>query len=455
MACGTIAFGSAEPQADIPIVVEVWAIKTSDRRNAITVTMLVNRTPVTSPLHAYRSDKAISLDGCGLSHYYPDTPTKGAYDIAINITTPFCPITSDGKAPNLRPFGNVIAEALAKATRKAQRAAPAEKKVSQKQVVLENLAKAIKDASGNGKYLFGERQPFYVLRPIVLEQTGHELLIGNYKSIITDYENGPIPRMYRDPRGSIYHPHKKETITLGDLMVQNYKRPPWCFNKLVYIEKEGFSQALMEDGWPERHDCMLMSSKGFSTRAARDLVDKLAQHDEPVTIFCVHDSDAFGGLIFQTFAEATKARGARKIEIINLGFDPWEAVQMGLEVETFDPSPKHIPVANYVSNRRYFGPRDNGPFWEEWLQTHRVELNAMTMPQFFDWLNRKMEEHGTGKLIPPPTVITAELESLLKDAVAEAVIKRILREAKSDRQIAKVTTTLVHADDVTQEWGDV
>ena len=38
---------------------------------------------------------------------------------------------------------------------------------------------------------------------------------------------------------------------------------------------------------------------------------------------------------------------------------------------------------------------------DEWLQTHRVELNAMTTPQFIAWLDRKMAEHGDGKLVPP------------------------------------------------------
>jgi DNA topoisomerase VI subunit A len=100
--------------------------------------------------------------------------------------------------------------------------------------------------------------------------------------------------MYREPRGSIYHPHTGEDIPLGTLTVEDYERPIWTYNKLLYVEKEGFSEALKADGWPERHDCALMSSKGFTTRAARDLVDKLAEHNEPVTIFCVHDADAYG-----------------------------------------------------------------------------------------------------------------------------------------------------------------
>ena len=77
----------------------------------------------------------------------------------------------------------------------------------------------------------------------------------------------------------------------------------------------------------------MLSSKGFSTRAARDLIDKLVEHDEPVAVFCAHDADSYGGMIYQTLQEATKARGARKIKIINFGLEPWEALEMGLEVE--------------------------------------------------------------------------------------------------------------------------
>ena len=124
-------------------------------------------------------------------------------------------------------------------------------------------------------------------------------------------------------------PHSGETITLGTLMVENYERPVWSFNKLLYIEKEGAQEALRQDGWLERHDCAVMSSKGFSTRAARDLIDKLAEHDEPIQVFCAHDADASGTMIYQTLQEATRARGARKIEIVNIGLEPWEAVDDG------------------------------------------------------------------------------------------------------------------------------
>ena len=276
----------------------------------------MNRTPITGEIEAARDKRDIDAYGCGLSHTIAKAPVDAQFNIWINITTPYMPITSDGKAPDLQPFLSEIQTAVGKAVRKAHRPQGGNGQ-SQKDIVLDNLDAVIADVSGDGEFRFNQRQLFYALRPIVKDELDQELKIGNFTAIITDYEDehGEIPGMYREPRGSIYHPHRGETITLGTLMVEEYERPAWTFNKLVYIEKEGFSEALKDVRWGERHDCALMSSKGFTTRAARDLVDKLAEHDEPVTIFCVHDADAYGTMIYQTFQEATKARGARKIQI--------------------------------------------------------------------------------------------------------------------------------------------
>jgi hypothetical protein len=244
--------------------------------------------------------------------------------------------------------------------------------------------------------------------------------------------------MYREPRGTIYHPHLNQTITLGTLMVEGYERPDWTFNKVVYVEKEGFAEALKDDRWPERHDCMLMSSKGFTTRAARDLVDKLAEHDEPVTIFCVHDADAWGTMIYQTFQEATKAREARKVTIVNLGLEPWEALAMGLEIEDVEETQRRKPVADYVLER------DDGDDWEDWLQTKRVELNAMTTPQFIEWLDEKIA--GYDKLVPPSDVLEAELSEQIGKKVRAAVTERILREANLDAQVAAALASIEKPD---------
>jgi hypothetical protein len=170
-----------------------------------------------------------------------------------------------------------------------------------------------------------------------------------------------------------------------------------------------------------------MSSKGFATRAAKDLVDKLADRDEPCTVFCVHDADASGTLIHQTFQEATKARGARKVQIVNLGLEPWEAIEIGLEVERIPAAHQSKPVADYVRKR--------SSSWETWLQTQRVELNAMTTPAFIVWLDAKMAEHGGGKLIPPTEIIEKQLNESLEEKVRSIITERVLRDAGIDAQV--------------------
>ena len=461
VAHGTTEFGTADPLAEIPFVVETWA---KENIHGMRLAVFVNRTPVAGEISATRDKRDIDIFGCGLAHTVAQAPKDKNFGIRLNVTSPYMPITSDGKEPNLEPFLDAIKVAVQKVVRKAHR--PTGNGKGQKEIVLENLDAAVAKAGGGLR--FNQRQVLYVLRPIVMQATGEELKRGHFAGIITEYENehGPIPRMYREPRGSIYHPHRRETLTLGDLMVEKYARPAWTFNKLIYIEKEGASEALKEIRWSERHDCAVLSSKGFSTRAARDLIDKLVEHDEPVEVFCVHDADAYGGMIYQTLQEATKARGARKIEIINLGLEPWEALAMGLEVETVKPDTKRKAVADYIRNRRDRSP--TGQTWEEWLQTHRIELNAMTTPEFIAWLDGKMAEHGSGKLIPPSEVLEAELAERIENKIRAAHTERILREAGLDSQVAATiaaikppnATTLARdtkklfKQDLSREWRD-
>jgi len=80
--------------------------------------------------------------------------------------------------------------------------------------------------------------------------------------------------------------------------------------------------------------------------------------------------------------------------------------------------------------------------WEQWLQTHRIELNAMTTPEFIEWLDTKMAEQDAVKLIPPEEVITDELEQHLDEKVRAALTERILREAGYETQAAEVLAVI-------------
>ena len=257
--------------------------------------------------------------------------------------------------------------------------------------------------------------------------------------------------MYREPRGSIYHPHRGETITLGTLMVEDYERPLWTFNKLAYIEKEGFGEALKENAGPSGNDCMLMSSKGFTTRAARDLVDKLAEHDEPVTIFCVHDADASGDHDLPDLSGGNAGARRPQDQIINLGLEPWEAIAMGLEVETVEQRKRASPLPTMCSNAKTLAP--DGDTWEDWLQTHRIELNAMTTPDFIEWLDGKMaalqrQARPTGR-----TFSKRSWHERIEKKVRATITERILREAGLENQVAAAIAAIEKPDGVALAEG--
>ena len=133
----------------IPYLVEAWA--SPEIKRTTTLTACVNRTPVTGQIHAKRDKRDIDVFGCGLSHTLATAPKDKHFDIWLNIITPYMPITSDGKAPNLEAFLDPIAKAVSGAVRKAHIPNSANG-TTQKNIVLDNLDAAIDKVSGEGRY---------------------------------------------------------------------------------------------------------------------------------------------------------------------------------------------------------------------------------------------------------------------------------------------------------------
>src|SRR5262249_10189011 len=82
------------------------------------------------------------------------------------------------------------------------------------------------------------------------------------------------------------------------------------------------------------------------------------------------------------------------------------------------------PVGSYVD-----------PDSAEWLQTRRVELNAMTTPQFIAWLDEKMKRYGQGKLIPKIPVAVKHLARSARGCLKKSIRERILAEAGFKEQV--------------------
>ncbi|RUL81412.1 hypothetical protein [Tautonia sociabilis] len=410
-------------QAEIPFVVEVYAEVSAMPRFGVSV----NRTPVPAELGFYHEKEAQWIFGCGLDMEFK--VGRRPLHLWLNVDSRYMPITTDGKSPDFSPMDPEIRAALEKAIKRAKRQVSEEteeKGPTTKDVILDSLEDAISKASGEGTYRFSIRQLFYAVRPYVIENLGTEPEYNYFSKVITEYEGtcGEIEGMYRDPRGVVYHPHTGEEIQLGTIQVERYRRPPYTFNKVLYCEEEGIFPILRETKWPERNDCALMTSKGFASRAARDLLDLLGETVEELYVFCIHDADGPGTMIYQALAEATKARPGRKVRIINLGLGPYEAEEMDLQVESVSrEGHRRIPVADYVDEE-----------WAEWLQSHRVELNAMTTPQLLEWLDRKFADY-VGKVIPPKDVLSSRLERDVRARLERQLTEEAVREARIPERI--------------------
>ena len=114
----------------------------------------------------------------------------------------------------------------------------------------------------------------------------------------------------------------------------------------------------------------------------------------------------------------------------------------GSKSRTWKQGERRKPVADYVLDREDAAPTASS--WEEWLQTHRIELNAMTTPQFIEWLDGKMAAYH--KLVPPPEVLESELQERIENKVREAITERILREANIDAQVAAALAEIEQPD---------
>lgn len=417
----------------IPFIVEVWA----NAAESPSIELAVNRTPIVAEVSAGRrmKDKTLyGLGGCGLSTEGTATPVrvgKRDFEFLVNVTTPWIPLTSDGKAPDLRRLSGKLTAAMEAAANRARRVTPSEATQSKRDVIRRLIPDGIANASGNGLHRYSLRQLFYAIRPQFIEQTGVEPAFEYFSSVVGDFEaerGSDLDGMYRDNRGTLYHPHLREHIPLGTRTVEEYLRPAWTFNKILYSEKEGLFPILISAGWPERHDCALLTSKGFASRAARDVIDLLGDTKEPLTFFAIHDADGPGTMIFQALTEATRARPGRTVEIINLGLEPAEGRRMGLQVEKVvdrEGGNRRVGVADYV-------PEED----RQWLQGHRIELNAMSTPQLLTRLDRKMAELSQGKLVPPAEVVTAQLHKSVEKCLTSEIQTRILRDARAEVQIA-------------------
>jgi hypothetical protein len=122
---------------------------------------------------------------------------------------------------------------------------------------------------------------------------------------------------------------------------------------------------------------------------------------------------------------------------------------MGLDVEPVPVEKRRKPVGDYIRERKERAP--DGTSWDDWLQTHRIEINALKPERFIAWLDSKLA--GYEKLIPPEDVLEEDVRARIERKIRAAEIERILRENNAEAQIAAAITAIKPPDGTTLTTG--
>ena len=417
--------------------------------------LLVNRSPVVAPVRiAPGSDKRLAIWGCNLDYIIDRVSPGASYDVVLAVTSPAVPVTTEGKEPDLEPLWGTIEPALAKAMRKAHHRAGGGAQARRHQGgLLRGDGRSLPESRrrlGDGQRPSGllrgppagagaARPRGRARRPVL-----HAAPAARLRRRASRADRGLGHRLgrARPPRSSrIPGPSSpsarcrcattccRVAIGTADLISVDASLYPTLgpenrFKTLLYIEKEGFDPLLRKARIAERFDCAVMSTKGMSVTAARQIVDRYAQ--QGVRILVAHDFDRSGACIAHTLGNDTRRYSFEADpEVVDLGLSLAEARAMGLLDEA---APKEGPGEDKL--REYGLGEEEIDFLIR--QGRRVELNAMTSDQFVAWLEGKLAEHGAGKVVPEAEVLERHARRVLARRLAADRVRPLIEEAEAD-----------------------
>lgn len=266
-------------------------------------------------------------------------------------------------------------------------------------------------ASDGGRLPTHWRQMFYVARPIVENHpcSDRPLLDTTFKQILESYldECRAGWDILYGARGVLKEPHDpggERVIPLSTSDVRSYLShdvpdgtiapisrhyPTYgqtnCYGAILICEKEGFDELLQAEQVDSKYDLALMSTKGISARAARDLVDRLG-----IPCYTLHDFDKNGFVMAAGFPSA-----------IDIGLRLPDVKRLGLAGE---PQPHKNPHSTIRNLRKNGATEAEAEFI---AGGSRVELNELTGRDFIDFVEEKLEQHGVEKVIPDRETLTA------------------------------------------------
>jgi hypothetical protein len=465
--------------ATVPFCVEAWVTAETVEKDEDTFTAthpLLNRSPCLAWLYGHADSTGLRLYGCGLDIKVKG-PKRAYYAIDLSVITPYLRLTGDGKAPHLGHFRSAIESAIkgaaGQAYRNLVRPAAAMSVAAAAWAVMED---AYLKASDNGTLPAKARQIMYAARGEILQLTGLKKFSDKYftQTLLPDYlqdfpeETASWDVVY-DARGNLTEPHTGHRVPLGTVPVREYLGlrpnkparpqlqanglyptlgPKHRYRNVLFIEKEGFDELFEAVQLAERYDLAIMSTKGMSVVAARNLIDRLAEDVDH--IFVLHDFDVSGFSIMGTLGTDSRRytfESDLDDVIVDLGLRLEDIEEMGLEAETVEVKSRE---ARRETLERHGATDEEIEFLapeDEDEDCRRVELNAMTSRQLVDFVEGMLGFYGVAKVIPDGEVIQQHARHHLENKLTGELIAQHAEEITK-----RVAATELPADLVTQVY---
>jgi hypothetical protein len=322
---------------------------------------------------------------------------------------------------------------------------------TQKEAAWKVLPVAYMAASNNDRLPAKARQVFYQARPKIMAMTDYRELAYNYfsQTLLPDYiqEHGVGWNVVYDARGHFEEPHTHRHIGCGTLEVRNYLEaikepgivppefadasvdiigPSGGFSAVLYCEKEGFGPLFKAVNLANRYDLMIISNKGVSVTAARQLIDTICGDDD-LPLFVLHDFDFDGFKIFGTLH-----RDTRRYEFTNA----IEVIDLGLRLADIAGLERELAAATKTSPHKLREQlTNNGAADAEIaiLLNERVELNAMTSDALIAMIERKLQDYGLEKTIPDNDLLTETYRAFHRSQQLRKKFEKIKDEFKETR----------------------
>jgi hypothetical protein len=326
--------------------------------------------------------------------------------------------------------------------------------VSFKDAAEQIMEEAHNKVSDNGELPAKARQVMYAARPYIQEKTGKPLKDSYFtQTLLPNYvmEHDVAWNVIYDARGNFVEPHDGKTFGLGTLEVRNYLAalhdprvveaalkhaqietcgPNGNFGALLFVEKEGFMPLLKAVRLAERFDIAVMSTKGVSVTAARELADNIC-YDFDIPLLTLRDLDKSGFVISGTLQRDTRRYEFQNaIKTLDTGLSLKDVEEMNLPFEH-----QYIEKANKVSMMDNL--RENGATeaeiafmfadFDRTRSLRRVELNAMTSRQFVDLIERKLRENDITKIVPDQDELAEAYRMFERGKLIEAIVEREIR----------------------------